>query len=517
MLVLSIGKKSKLGIFLKMLIGTLWIVSMVIILPSCGDSPGYNYTISGGISGMVGSGMVLQNNGGDDLTITSNGSFSFNTALFNGAAYNVTVKTQPSSPSQNCVVSNNSGSINGSPVSNVAVSCTMSSHPVVVDTSSKYAYMGITYSGAGSVLGYTIASNTEAVPGALDKIADYSNGTNPAYITIYPSPASGETAGKYVYVTNFVSSGTIWCYTIDSGTGELTLQATVNAGKYPTAVTVDPTGSFAYTANMGDGTVSAYKINSTTGALTAVSGSPFTAGTSPTGVTIDPTGQFAYVANMYTCTISAYTINSTTGVLTAISGSPFTAGTYPTSVTIDPTGEFAYVSNTGSSDISAYTIASNTDSVPGALTEVSGSPFSAHSYPNPVTIDPTGSFAYVSNMGYSAISAYKITSGTGVLTEVSGSPFDTEVYPNTVTIDPSGTYAYVSNMDSDSISVYKITSGTGVLTEVSGSPFDTGTSPNTVTIDPSGKYAYVSSDGEIWVYTVNSDGTLTNIQVKLWP
>jgi DNA-binding beta-propeller fold protein YncE len=49
---------------------------------------------------------------------------------------------------------------------------------------------------------------------------------------------------------------------------------------------VDPTGKFAYVANYGAGNVSGFAINSTTGALTAVSGSPFAAGTNPVSVAV---------------------------------------------------------------------------------------------------------------------------------------------------------------------------------------------------------------------------------------
>ena len=90
--------------------------------------------------------------------------------------------------------------------------------------------------------------------------------------------------------------------------------------------------NLAYVANQGDNTVSAYSINATTGALTPVSGSPFTAGSGPFSVTVNPAGTFAYVANQDSNNVWAYSINATTGALTPISGSPFTAGLAPTSV-----------------------------------------------------------------------------------------------------------------------------------------------------------------------------------------
>jgi putative esterase len=87
-----------------------------------GSSP--TYAVGGSTSGLSGT-VVLQNNGADNLTLTANGSFAFATKLAGGAAYNVTVKTNPSG--QSCSVANGSGTIAGSDVSNIAVSCSNSS------------------------------------------------------------------------------------------------------------------------------------------------------------------------------------------------------------------------------------------------------------------------------------------------------------------------------------------------------------------------------------------------------
>ena len=62
-------------------------------------------------------------------------------------------------------------------------------------------------------------------------------------------------------------------------------------------------------------------------------------------MTVDPSGRFAYVANLVGDNVSAYTINSSTGALSAVAGSPFAAGNDPWSVTVDPSGKFAYVAN----------------------------------------------------------------------------------------------------------------------------------------------------------------------------
>ena len=64
---------------------------------------------------------MLQNNGGDDLTLSGNGAFTFATKLPSGAAYSVTVKTAPSGES--CTVSNGSGTVASADVSSVVVAC----------------------------------------------------------------------------------------------------------------------------------------------------------------------------------------------------------------------------------------------------------------------------------------------------------------------------------------------------------------------------------------------------------
>ena len=83
-----------------------------------GSTP--TYAVGGSVTGLSGT-VVLQDNGGDDLSVSANGAFAFATKLAGGAAYNVTVKTNPSG--QTCSVANGSGTIGSADVSNVAVTC----------------------------------------------------------------------------------------------------------------------------------------------------------------------------------------------------------------------------------------------------------------------------------------------------------------------------------------------------------------------------------------------------------
>ena len=80
------------------------------------------YTIGGTITGFIGTGLVLEDNGGDDLTVSANAtSFTFPAPVFSGGAYKVTVLTQPAG--ENCTVANDSGTATAN-VTNANVTCT---------------------------------------------------------------------------------------------------------------------------------------------------------------------------------------------------------------------------------------------------------------------------------------------------------------------------------------------------------------------------------------------------------
>jgi 6-phosphogluconolactonase len=109
---------------------------------------------------------------------------------------------------------------------------------------------------------------------------------------------------------------------------------------------------YAYVARSDDG-VAAYTINSSTGALTTVTGSPFSPSPNPSSVAVTPSGQFIYVTSYTSGDISAFRINPATGALTSVTGSPFSAGQNPYSVAVDPSGKFVYVANDYSGYVSA--------------------------------------------------------------------------------------------------------------------------------------------------------------------
>ncbi len=80
------------------------------------------FSVGGEVIGLTAAGLVLQNNAGDDLAISADGSFAFATPLEDGSGYAVTVRTQPSG-GQDCQVVNGSGTVSGGPVTGIEVLC----------------------------------------------------------------------------------------------------------------------------------------------------------------------------------------------------------------------------------------------------------------------------------------------------------------------------------------------------------------------------------------------------------
>jgi hypothetical protein len=101
--------------------GTVGTANVTTVAVTCKTNPAY--TVGGTASGLAsGSTVVLQNNGGNNLSVTANGTFTFSTALAPGAAYSVAVSSNP--PGQTCAVANGSGTIGAANVTSVAVTCT---------------------------------------------------------------------------------------------------------------------------------------------------------------------------------------------------------------------------------------------------------------------------------------------------------------------------------------------------------------------------------------------------------
>jgi hypothetical protein len=92
-----------------------------------GDTNSISYTLGGTVSGLTGTGLVLQNNGTNNLAINTNGTFVFPTSFAEGSAYAVTVFQQPTG--QKCLVDRGTGFLFHN-ITDVAVNCSAISSAV---------------------------------------------------------------------------------------------------------------------------------------------------------------------------------------------------------------------------------------------------------------------------------------------------------------------------------------------------------------------------------------------------
>ena len=276
-----------------------------------------------------------------------------------------------------------------------------------------------------------------------------------------------QTVARFGYLVS--DDGTIQVYGIDASTYRLRHNGYYLAGSnHNRSIAVDPFQRFVYAPNGNDSDIYAFTVNQTTGALTAVAGSPFPAGTVPYFVAVDPSGRFVYVTNYTSGDISQYAITQnggTAGALTAIAASVPVGGVTPEprAIAVDPTGRFAYTANYGAGTVSAFAINQST----GALTAI-GSPIASGTTPYFLVVDPTGSFVYVADNTGIKIYIYAINQTTGALTATGASPVTIAAGagPTVMAVDPLDGFLYVGDA-SNTVYSYAITSATGALTQSS--------------------------------------------------
>ncbi len=275
----------------------------------------------------------------------------------------------------------------------------------------------------------------------------------------------------------------------------------------------------------GNSTVEGFSIARTTGALTAIPGSPFTAtgsGGTTDGAWTDPQGRFLFVGSEASGDIWVFQINAATGALTETAGSPFTMGVVAADImTVDASGKFLYVGQLSpSAGVAAFSI----DQTTGALTPIPGSPFNLGIAQ--VRASLTGEFllgvAQIQDAGSATdthIHVFSINPATGVPTEVNGSPFVTASAPFDFAISPNGKFVYTVGTTTGTTTVGAIEgfqmATTGVLTKLSGSPFASLPTASGCLFDQSGAdlvCADTISGGKLFVLGASAtNGALTNV------
>jgi 6-phosphogluconolactonase (cycloisomerase 2 family) len=274
------------------------------------------------------------------------------------------------------------------------------------------------------------------------------------------------------------------------------------------AVTTRQYASFLYAANDGSGTISAFKINPSTGFLTHVNGSPFLADGAPGGdysLAITPDSKFLYATAETTTVIHIYSIG-VNGSLTEVSGSPFPTGANSQGLKVTANGRFLIVGQGSSNTVAVYAIAST-----GTLTPVPGSPFPASSAPFAIDANCASSLVFVVDT-QSFIDVYSM-SNNGALTAIFGNPFSngTSSTNGGLALSTDDKFLFVTDTFSSDISSLSIGSF-GPLSQVPNSPFPTSNWPGGTAVTRSGRFLYSA-----FFTSAQVDGRSFNFKGELSP
>ena len=429
-----------------------------------------DYTVGGRVSGLVGQGLELDivspANTAHHAVVLRTISISGNGTYHTGRAsdgYEVLVRQQPRSPTQQCVVRNNLGSFLLGPmqadVTDVDVTC------------GEVAYA--TDSTGGTISTFSVDAATGSLASVGSPITDV---RSPYAIAITPDK-------KYLYASDR-SSNEISVFTVDSGNGSLTTVPgfPMVAGMRPQALSVyaavtigygpPVTDYFLYVGNADSNDLYSYRVDRTTGIPAPLSPASYAIGTSPSAMAVHPHGPFLYTTNNGGSKhLSAFMIDIYTGGLTPVAGSPYASDSGLSSLAFGADVNFLYAG--GASNNVAAIYAFSVDPVSGALFGVPGSPYTLPSC-NYVSADHSGKYLYA--VAGTNLLAYLIDPNTGVLSPLPGFPIAVGADSHSISIDPTNQFLYVRNGTDGTIAGFELDSATGTLTLMSNSPFAAGRS-----------------------------------------
>ena len=203
----------------------------------------------------------------------------------------------------------------------------------------------------------------------------------------------------------------------------------------------------------------------------------------------------AYVANTGNNTVSICPINNNGSLATCTTsngnGTFNFGGTGRSSgVTINPLGTFAYISNYLNSTLSICPV-NNNGSLGLCTTTTGNGTFSGPA--GSIALNPLGTFAYVSNYNNNTVSICPVNNNgsLGVCTTTNGA--GTFSGPIGFVFNKAGTVAYIGNQNSNSVSICSVNINGSLDTCTTTSGNGTFLSPQGVSLSASEAYVYVGN------------------------
>ena len=306
----------------------------------------------------------------------------------------------------------------------------------------------------------------------------------------------------YVLQDNDGAANNIHGFSINSTTGALTALSgfPVSSGGQGDGIPAtqrmayDFVNNRLYVLNAGSNNVSVFSVNTTTGALAALTHSPFTVDSSPSGnerltcIAVHPVAGNVLVVGDGQGDMHSFRVTSTTA--TEASSSPFTTGdAAPFSMAFTQNGAFLYTGGDQNDDIAGFVVNPTT----AALTAVSGSPFAASGdFPVGLATDLAGR-VFSSSAQSGNVEAF--SNSVGVLSEVTANPFNAAFQQARHGILHPGGFYMVADAGANQIGVFAISgvAAATTMTEVVDSPFNCdATTTNILAIEETGKFLYAA-------------------------
>lgn len=270
---------------------------------------------------------------------------------------------------------------------------------------------------AGGVCGFSIDTTT----GNLTLLNQQpSGGQGPCHVSVSPD-------GHFAAVANY-GNGSIALLPIQAN-GTLTSPTSViqhtghsvnpqrQAGPHAHSVNFDAAGRYAYAADLGIDQVKTYRVDPDAQTLVPVAGADaaMQPGAGPRHLAFHPNGGFAYVVTEMGNTVTVFRHDADSGALTEVQTTStlpvgYSGKTFASEVRVHPTGKFLYASNRGHDSIAIFAI----DSETGKLTSLGHEP-AGGKFPRNFNIDPTGQWLIATNQDSNNIVIFRIDPTNGML------------------------------------------------------------------------------------------------------
>ena len=324
---------------------------------------------------------------------------------------------------------------------------------------------------------------------------------------VYPGSKNGSSTtptNDYVYVANGTAV-TVSGFAVGAGTLTAVTGTPYSLGFSPTAVAVNPANSILFVA--GNAAIYAFAIDSSTGALSALNSGAAVGYAAVASMDISPDGQWLFALDQNNISLEEFQINSSTGVLTQDTPITYPVPTGATvvahGVKFAPNGGYLFLAlGTAGDVVYPFNTLSGAVSVPLSLSLGAAS----NNSDNALAVSPDSTLLFIARSGPAGgLAVYTIGSG-GALTSVSGSPFTAGTQPYSVAVNTAGTDVYVANRGGNTISGFSIASG-GPLTVLSGSPYQSGSAVTALAVDSSGDYLLAAANGgspDLTMYSYDS-------------